>query len=113
MAANQQLQNSAFPPDTNRQRQLTTLCHCNQEIWGLLSLKIQLQHNSNITKQFNPSGNREWVKQKTKESKESCCSSESLKSKKLEQNGDSAATNFINVTPKDSGGKGYRKSSKQ
>ncbi|CAI7429131.1 CFC_collapsed_G0042090.mRNA.1.CDS.1 [Saccharomyces cerevisiae] len=84
MAANQQLQNSAFPPDTNR----------------------IAPANNTMPLQPGNMGPPRVGKTKTKESRKVAAAQKVMKSKKLEQNGDSAATNFINVTPKDSGGKG-------
>ncbi|CAI4706794.1 BAM_G0041890.mRNA.1.CDS.1 [Saccharomyces cerevisiae] len=60
----------------------------------------------NITTTIQPKRKQRVGKTKTKESRKVAAAQKVMKSKKLEQNGDSAATNFINVTPKDSGGKG-------
>ncbi|CAI4702932.1 BBL_G0041660.mRNA.1.CDS.1 [Saccharomyces cerevisiae] len=105
MAANQQLQNSAFPPDTNRIAPANNAMPLQPGNMGPPVIENPGMRQTNPSGQ-NPMINMQPLYQNTKESRKVAAAQKVMKSKKLEQNGDSAATNFINVTPKDSGGKG-------
>ncbi|CAI5022330.1 AVN_HP_G0063180.mRNA.1.CDS.1 [Saccharomyces cerevisiae] len=107
MAANQQLQNSAFPPDTNRIAPANNAMPLQPGNMGPPVIENPGMRQTNPSGQ-NPMINMQPLYQNVSSAMHAkvAAAQKVMKSKKLEQNGDSAATNFINVTPKDSGGKG-------